>query len=352
MNALLYKGNRAAEWLGQRSVDILRVSLGLIFLVFGVLKFFPRASPAEALVMRTIDTLTLGVVHGRSAVLLTAVMECFIGLTLVSGRLLRTGLLVLGFSLVGIMSPLVLFFGDLFPGTPTLEAQYVLKDVVLAAAGLVVAAKALTATPVRIGDRAGLMPRSGAVRRLCRLRRGRGARRFRQVRDELVHLTAGADHRQVVDVVPGLHDQPVPHPQHEDPRHPERLAGRHDRPGVLELGHDHLGVGGLVHPDVVRLEAHHLGDLRADPAEVLAERVPAEQRVVAVRVHRVPDVGLLGVQLRQHGEVAIGDAVREFQEDLFRSHRIPHGYKRSGDFEYMESRLRLQPRRESRRLLG
>jgi uncharacterized membrane protein YphA (DoxX/SURF4 family) len=152
MNALLYKGNQAAEWLGQRSVDILRVSLGLIFLVFGVLKFFPGASPAEALVMRTIDTLTLGVVHGRSAVLLTAVMECFIGLTLVSGRLLRTGLLVLGFSLVGIMSPLVLFFGDLFPGTPTLEAQYVLKDVVLAAAGLVVAAKALTAMPVRIGD--------------------------------------------------------------------------------------------------------------------------------------------------------------------------------------------------------
>ncbi|WP_350280958.1 DoxX family protein [Kribbella sp. HUAS MG21] len=152
MNALLDKGNRAADWLGRHSVDILRVSLGLIFTVFGVLKFFPGASPAEALVMRTIDTLTLGVVHGRSAVVLTAVLECFIGLTLISGRLLRTGLLVLGFSLVGIMSPLVLFFGDLFPGTPTLEAQYVLKDVVLAAAGLVVAAKALSAMPVRIGD--------------------------------------------------------------------------------------------------------------------------------------------------------------------------------------------------------
>jgi uncharacterized membrane protein YphA (DoxX/SURF4 family) len=152
MNALLYKGNRVADWLGRRSVDILRVSLGLIFLVFGVLKFFPGASPAEALVMRTIDTLTLGVIHGRPAVLMTAVMECFIGITLVSGRFLRTGLLVLGFSLVGIMSPLVLFFGDLFPGTPTLEAQYVLKDIVLAAAGLVVAAKALSVMPVRLGD--------------------------------------------------------------------------------------------------------------------------------------------------------------------------------------------------------
>jgi uncharacterized membrane protein YphA (DoxX/SURF4 family) len=150
MNALLYKGNRLADLLGRHSVDILRVSLGLVFLGFGVLKFFPGASPAEALVMRTVDTLTLGVVAGRNAVLLTAIMECFIGLTLVTGKFLRTGLLVLGVSLVGIMSPLVLFFGDLFPGTPTLEAQYVLKDVVLAAAGLVIAAKALATSPLRL----------------------------------------------------------------------------------------------------------------------------------------------------------------------------------------------------------
>ncbi|MEU4607703.1 DoxX family protein [Kribbella sp. NPDC023972] len=150
MNALLYRGNKLADWLGRQSVDILRVSLGLIFLGFGVLKFFPGASPAEALVMRTIDTLTFGIVDGRNAVLLTALMECFIGLTLVTGKFLRTGLLVLGGSLIGIMSPLVLFFGDLFPGTPTLEAQYVLKDIVLAAAGLVIAAKALSTSPLRL----------------------------------------------------------------------------------------------------------------------------------------------------------------------------------------------------------
>jgi hypothetical protein len=46
------------------------------------------------------------------------------------------------------MSPLVLFFGDLFPGTPTLEAQHVFKDIVLTSAGLVIAAKALTAAPI------------------------------------------------------------------------------------------------------------------------------------------------------------------------------------------------------------
>lgn len=136
---------RFTRWLAKHSIDLLRVSLGLVFLGFGALKFFPGASPAEELVARTIDTLSLGVVSGRGAVLLTAVAECFIGLTLISGRLLRLGLLVLAASLVGIMSPLVLFFGDMFPGTPTLEAQYVFKDIVLATGGMVVAAKALGA---------------------------------------------------------------------------------------------------------------------------------------------------------------------------------------------------------------
>jgi len=128
------------RWLSRYSVVLLRVSLGIVFLGFGVLKFFPGASPAEALVERTIDTLTLGVIHGRTAVLVTAVMECFIGVTLVTGRFVRAGLVVLAGALVGIMSPLVLFFSDMFPGgTPTLEAQYVFKDIVLGAAGLVVA---------------------------------------------------------------------------------------------------------------------------------------------------------------------------------------------------------------------
>jgi uncharacterized membrane protein YkgB len=132
-----------SDWLNRNSIEILRVSLGMIFLLFGALKFVPGASPAEELVMRTLDTLSMGLVPGRAAVVITAMTECFIGITLMSGRLLRSGLCVLAISLVGIMSPLVLFYSDLFPGAPTIEGQYVLKDIVLAAAGLVIAARAL-----------------------------------------------------------------------------------------------------------------------------------------------------------------------------------------------------------------
>ncbi len=95
--------------------------------------------------MQTVDILTFGVVTGDTARLLTALVECTIGVTLLTGRFLRLGLVVMSLAMVGIMAPIVLFFDDLFPGAPTLVGQYVLKDVVLLASGAVVAASALGA---------------------------------------------------------------------------------------------------------------------------------------------------------------------------------------------------------------
>ena len=141
--------SRGQSLLDTYSIGSLRVSLGFVFLLFGALKFVPGLSPAEDLAARTIDALTLGIVSGTGAVLMTAVMETFIGITLITGRFLRAGLAVLGMAMVGIMSPLVLFAGEMFPEGPTIVAQYVIKDIVLIAAGLVVAAQALGARLTR-----------------------------------------------------------------------------------------------------------------------------------------------------------------------------------------------------------
>ncbi len=43
------------RWLIAHSIAILRVSLGAVFLVFGLLKFFPGVSPAKNLVEHTTD---------------------------------------------------------------------------------------------------------------------------------------------------------------------------------------------------------------------------------------------------------------------------------------------------------
>ncbi len=136
----------ATRTLAAHSITVLRVSLGLVFLVFAAFKYVPGASPAEDLAVATVGALTLHVVTGGAALLLTAVTETVIGLTLVTGCFVRVGLVVLGGAMAGILSPLVLFPGQMWGAHgPTLTGQYVFKDIVLVAAGLVVAAHTLGA---------------------------------------------------------------------------------------------------------------------------------------------------------------------------------------------------------------
>lgn len=131
-------------FLERWSVPALRVALGAVFVAFGVLKFFPGMSPVEPLVEATWGVLTFGIVGGQLALVLTALIETVAGLALISGVFARFGLVMLAVAFVGILSPLVFFPGELFTaGGPTLLGQYVLKNVVLIAAALVVASKAL-----------------------------------------------------------------------------------------------------------------------------------------------------------------------------------------------------------------
>jgi putative oxidoreductase len=131
------------RWLVAHSISLLRVSLGAVFLGFGFLKFFPGVSPAENLVIRTTSILTFDLVPGSVAIVAVAVLECVIGLWLISGRALRGAMYLLGIELIGILAPIVLLGDGLFSGphhAPTLQGQYVLKDVILVAAVLVIAA--------------------------------------------------------------------------------------------------------------------------------------------------------------------------------------------------------------------
>ena len=69
---------------------MLRVSLGVVFLVFASFKFVSGASPAEDLAIATVDKLTFGMVSGDSALLFTALTETVIGITLLTGSSSRS----------------------------------------------------------------------------------------------------------------------------------------------------------------------------------------------------------------------------------------------------------------------
>jgi uncharacterized membrane protein YphA (DoxX/SURF4 family) len=134
---------RITGWLASYSIGLLRVSLGLIFLWFGALKFVPELSPAQDLAGQTIARLTFGLVAPAVSIPLLAVWECLIGLGLVSGRWLRATLLLLVLQMVGTVMPLILFPSIVFtlpPLVPTLEGQYIIKNIVLVCAALVLGA--------------------------------------------------------------------------------------------------------------------------------------------------------------------------------------------------------------------
>ena len=131
------------RWLVANSIAILRVSIGFVFLAFGFLKFFPGLSPIEDLAGRTTAALSFGLLSADAGMAVVAALECAIGLCFITGRFLRVGVWLMGAQMLGAMSPLVLFPGELFSGpghAPTLAAQYIVKDVILVAAGLVIAA--------------------------------------------------------------------------------------------------------------------------------------------------------------------------------------------------------------------
>jgi len=74
---------------------------------------------------------------------LLAVWECVIGLGLLTARALRATLLLLFVQMLGTMLPLVMFPRETFthvPYAPTLEGQYIIKNLVLIAAAIVVGA--------------------------------------------------------------------------------------------------------------------------------------------------------------------------------------------------------------------
>lgn len=131
------------EWMARYGVTLLRISLGVIFFWFGVLKFVPGLSPAHSLAGRTIEVLTFGVVQAHVSVPVLALWECLIGIGLITNFAMRATLLLLFAQMCGTVTPIFLFPGEVFtaiPYAPTLEGQYIIKNIVIISGAIVVGA--------------------------------------------------------------------------------------------------------------------------------------------------------------------------------------------------------------------
>ena len=119
------------------NLNFLSISIGLVYLWFGMLKFFPDLSPAEGLAKNTIDSLTLGIIPENVSIVLLALWETIIGVFLIFGWYRRSTVVLALAHMVLTFSPLLLFPEETFNQGPfylTLLGQYIMKNLVIIAA--------------------------------------------------------------------------------------------------------------------------------------------------------------------------------------------------------------------------
>lgn len=114
---------------------VLRYALGSVFVWFGALKII-GVSPAGDLVAATVYF-----VPAEVFVPILGVWEVIIGLCLFVRRFIRTGILLLALQMPGTFLPVVLLPEVVFTAFPyglTVEGQYIIKNLVIIGAALVV----------------------------------------------------------------------------------------------------------------------------------------------------------------------------------------------------------------------
>ena len=119
------------------SITALRLALGSVFLWFGALKIF-GSSPVAVLIQETYSFMPIHVF-----MLVLGVWEMVIGIGIILKRALRCVLILLGIHLIGTFTAIWfkpnLFFVQGFPFCLTVDGEFVMKNLVLITAALVIA---------------------------------------------------------------------------------------------------------------------------------------------------------------------------------------------------------------------
>jgi len=124
-----------AGWMYKNGRFYLRISLAIIFIWFGALKLF-GLSPAEDLVAKTVYWIPSDIF-----IPILGWWEIIIGICLLLKPLLRLAIFLLFMQMSGTVLPLILLpevCYTQFPFGLTLEGQYIIKNLIIISAALVI----------------------------------------------------------------------------------------------------------------------------------------------------------------------------------------------------------------------
>ncbi|MDH5380492.1 MAG: doxx family protein [Cyclobacteriaceae bacterium] len=115
----------------------LSITIGVVYLWFGSLKFFSGVSPAEELAQNTIDLLTFGLIPSNVSIILLAIWETAVGILLITNQFKKYALYAALVHMICTFTPLFLFPELSFTASMvelTLVGQYIIKNLIIIAA--------------------------------------------------------------------------------------------------------------------------------------------------------------------------------------------------------------------------
>ena len=123
----------------RHGLDVLRISVGIVFFWFGFLKFFGSTSAAEEIASKTISLLSIDLITPEISMPMLGIIDCFIGLGILTKKFMKYAIPLLYFQMAGAVLPLFVFPNDTWnaPFVPTLLGQYIIKNIVLISAAIV-----------------------------------------------------------------------------------------------------------------------------------------------------------------------------------------------------------------------
>jgi uncharacterized membrane protein YphA (DoxX/SURF4 family) len=125
------------DWVCRNCFRFLRISMGIIYLWFGALKYFPQLSPADQLAKDTIELITFGLIPQHVSILMLAFWETVLGVMLLIGWWRNYVYYALMLHITCTFLPLFFFQQVSFTASPyafTLVGQYIMKNLLLLSA--------------------------------------------------------------------------------------------------------------------------------------------------------------------------------------------------------------------------
>ncbi len=124
-----------ADWMGRHGLFFLRISMGIIFIWFGLLKCFGQ-SPVNDLVARTVYWF-----DPKIFIPVLGWWEVLIGACFFFRPLIRIAILLLFLQIGGTFLPLIILPNvcfQKFPFVLTIEGQYIVKNILIISAAIVI----------------------------------------------------------------------------------------------------------------------------------------------------------------------------------------------------------------------